>query len=145
MKVEVEVTVDGVEYTAKIDGGKVVISAGGVWAGNGRWNGHQIEDCGADLGDAVYEALDAVIRGVIGDGQAVRYFVRLYSETNDFDERTVEVEVAEGDDLETEVRDAAEVFAARFEDRVTVTTRVTTDEAGDYYVDSWTWELGGDE
>lgn len=65
MKIEVEVTVDGVEYTAQIDGGKVIISAGGVWAGNGRWNGHQVEDCAADLGDAAYEAIDAAIRNAI--------------------------------------------------------------------------------
>jgi hypothetical protein len=64
-KVEVEVTVDGVEYTAQIDGEKVIISAGGVWAGNGRWNGHQVEDCAADLGDAAYEAIDAAIRNAL--------------------------------------------------------------------------------
>ena len=62
MKVQVEVVVDGVEYAAVVESGKVVVAAGGMWAGSGRWNGDHIEDCGAELGDSVYEALDAALR-----------------------------------------------------------------------------------
>jgi hypothetical protein len=36
-----------------------------VWAGDGRWSG-RIEDCAADLGDDVYDAIDAALAAELG-------------------------------------------------------------------------------
>jgi hypothetical protein len=40
---------------------RVSISRDGIGVGHGWWGGQRIEDCDADLGDDVYEALDAAI------------------------------------------------------------------------------------
>ena len=57
----IEISHANVDYSISIDGETVSISADGVWVGRGRWNGAAIEDCAADLGDDVYDALDAAI------------------------------------------------------------------------------------
>lgn len=49
------------EYTAKLDGGVVEIcDSESHWVGTGKWDG-SIQDCTADLGDDVYEALDTAL------------------------------------------------------------------------------------
>ena len=64
MATTISVEVNDVTYTADIDGDKVTISRDGVRSGNGRWSGTRIEGCTADLGDAVYEALDGALHGL---------------------------------------------------------------------------------
>lgn len=44
-----------------LDGGAVTITVGGVWAGSGRWTGSRVEDCAVDLGEDVWEQIDAAI------------------------------------------------------------------------------------
>lgn len=39
----------------------------GVWLGTGRWN-NRLDQCAADLGDDVYDAIDDVIGDAITDG-----------------------------------------------------------------------------
>lgn len=63
------VTVSGTVYSLEMDyeARRVVIykaERGGlkVWAGVGNLRSGRIEDCGADLGDDVYDALDARIK-----------------------------------------------------------------------------------
>jgi hypothetical protein len=58
------VTVDGVKYSAELDGARVTVAAGGVRAGVGRWTGKRIEDCPAHLPDEAYEALDSGLRAL---------------------------------------------------------------------------------
>lgn len=48
-------------YTATLEDDRVSITEDGVHVGSGRWNGRAIYDCPADLGDEVYEALDAAL------------------------------------------------------------------------------------
>lgn len=61
----VTVWCDGVEFSAQRDGDCVVIHAGSVFAGAGRWvAAGSIEDCGAVLPAGVYEALEAKLREV---------------------------------------------------------------------------------
>ena len=68
MQVEVNVNVDGIEYAAtcgenQFGDVRVIISAGGVYAGRGGWDAvnKRIEDCDADVPDEAYEALDAAL------------------------------------------------------------------------------------
>jgi len=49
-------------YRATLERNRVTIERNGVWAGTGTWSGERIEDCPADLGDNVYEALDEALR-----------------------------------------------------------------------------------
>lgn len=64
--VETTVTVDGTMYTASVRWPRVEISRGGELVGTGEvyyWDhggkdGYRIEDCAADLGGDVFEALD---------------------------------------------------------------------------------------
>lgn len=60
------ITIDNSEYTATVNGSRVTISRNEVWVGDGRWDyeNHRIEDCPADLGEDVYDALDAAILSV---------------------------------------------------------------------------------
>lgn len=67
-------------YTATLDTDTKRVSicdADGHWAGDGTWNGRQIEDCPADLGDEAYEALDVALRAAsrvqsaVDDGQPI--------------------------------------------------------------------------
>lgn len=51
-------------YTADLDADRVTLARDGVWAGTGRWTGRSIVDCPADVGDDVYEALDALLTGL---------------------------------------------------------------------------------
>lgn len=60
MMIEVSVSVGGVEYSATMEEDRVSIYQSGVHAGDGRWF-LGIEDCDADLGEAVYTALDEAI------------------------------------------------------------------------------------
>lgn len=57
------VTINDTTFTATVEGDRVTISADGVWAGEGKWAADRgvIEDCAADLGDDVYDALDAAL------------------------------------------------------------------------------------
>ena len=59
------ITVQAAGYEATVDGDKVSISRDGVWSGTGRWIGTRIEDCTANLGDDVYDALDDAIAAVL--------------------------------------------------------------------------------
>jgi len=53
----------GRTYTAELTGTTVEITEGGVWAGTGRWDGSEIQDCAAILGgsqdaaERIYEGL----------------------------------------------------------------------------------------
>lgn len=77
-QIEASATVDGVEYTARMLGGHVVgISRsvdpltgqyGAYDVGDGRWDGSSIVDCGADLGDEVWEALDEALSDALDEG-----------------------------------------------------------------------------
>jgi hypothetical protein len=70
MEVTVTVTTPaGARVTATVEGEAVTITQDGQWAGDGRWNGHRIDDCAARLGtadgsetDSAYEALDRALR-----------------------------------------------------------------------------------
>lgn len=75
-KIEASVTVGGVEYTATMHGHTVSVSQsvdpstgrsdGRAYSvGDGRWDGSSIVDCGADLGDEVWEALDEALSDAI--------------------------------------------------------------------------------
>ncbi len=79
--IQVSAVVDGVEYVAKLDALTLSVrisqdvdpSAGqrdgrSYHVGTGRWDGSSIVDCGADLGDDVYEAIDAAISQAIESG-----------------------------------------------------------------------------
>lgn len=65
-KVSASVTMGDSEYTVTVNDGRVSISENGILAGTGRWDSdnHRIEDCPADLGEDVYDALDAAILSV---------------------------------------------------------------------------------
>lgn len=75
------VTVDGVEYVATLDVAELTVSVsqdvdpatgegGGCYAvGDGRWDGGSIQDCAADLGDNVYEALDEAMAEAIEESE----------------------------------------------------------------------------
>jgi len=68
MSFEVEVQYNGAEYTASVDENLVVrISRDGVFAGKGEWAEDHVESCDADLGDEVYDALDAAIKEAVGE------------------------------------------------------------------------------
>ena len=55
-------TINGVEYSVQLCAGYIVdIYRGSEFAGRGRWYGTRIEDCAADLGDEVYDALDDLL------------------------------------------------------------------------------------
>lgn len=58
---KVTVTVRDLDYTATLENGSVTISRDGIWAGKGRWNGVAIEDCAADLGEEVYQAIEVAL------------------------------------------------------------------------------------
>lgn len=57
---------DGTEYTARFrdseDGAQVVYSVDNEWAGVGTWTGSETIDCGANIPEAVLDALDAGLR-----------------------------------------------------------------------------------
>ena len=57
------IEIDGIEYSATVDGKAVTIYRDGSWLGKGRWDAalSMIEDCAADLPESVYVALDAAI------------------------------------------------------------------------------------
>ena len=62
MNTIIEVTHNGTDYTLEIDGDAIVeIYSEGRWLGDGLWNGRQIDDCTADLGDELYGALEGAI------------------------------------------------------------------------------------
>lgn len=58
---DVTISVNGHDYTATVDDGRVALTEDNMSVGVGRWNGHAIVDCPADIGDAVYDALDAAV------------------------------------------------------------------------------------
>ena len=58
-----EITFDinykGRNYAVSLDKyDEVTIIVDGVWVGDGKWSGEQIEDCPAELDDDVYDLLD---------------------------------------------------------------------------------------
>lgn len=65
---EIEVTVDGETYIADLSPDGSVDIWGPCerdnkpFAGSGKWTGQRVEDCGAALPDAVYDAIDAALR-----------------------------------------------------------------------------------
>ena len=68
-------TINGVEYSAELSRGAgedrtyVEIYADNVWAGTGWLSDKiQIEDCAADLGEDVYEALETAIGKDLAQG-----------------------------------------------------------------------------
>lgn len=61
----VTVEIGGRTYEAGIIGDTVTILRDGVQVGQGGWDGEQIADCDADLGDDVYEALDEALVEVV--------------------------------------------------------------------------------
>jgi hypothetical protein len=65
--ITVTVTIDGNDYTATLEDGQVTLTENGKWAGKGRWDepNARIEDCAADLGEDVYDALDAALDAAI--------------------------------------------------------------------------------
>lgn len=62
----VTVTLGASTYTATVNDSSVKITENGAHVGDGRWDfeNHRIEDCEADLGEDVYDALDAAILSV---------------------------------------------------------------------------------
>lgn len=67
------VTIDSSTYTITLDAeGAVSISRDGVWSGDGRWDAdsHRIEDCPADLGEEVYEALEEALEDALREVRA---------------------------------------------------------------------------
>lgn len=71
---EITITLNGHEYTATLTRGpqdertSVSICRDDIWAGNGYWSGKRIEDCAANLGDEVYDALDREIDDAFARG-----------------------------------------------------------------------------
>ena len=60
--ITIEVTHNNTDYTLEIDGDAIVeIYSCGTWLGEGLWNGRQIDDCTADLGDELYGVLEGAI------------------------------------------------------------------------------------
>jgi hypothetical protein len=70
--IEVSYTHEDTTYTATLDGNRVEIYAGHVWAGSGAWGeGDVIEDCGAVLGgdqdtaEVIYRELEELIAAAL--------------------------------------------------------------------------------
>jgi hypothetical protein len=59
---EITTTIDGCDFTVVIIENKVTIYQDGIYSGDGVLYNGRIEDCPADLGEDVYEALDCAIR-----------------------------------------------------------------------------------
>lgn len=69
----VEVEAQGYSASVTADGKVSISNERGEWAGDGRWDADacRIEDCAADLGDDVYEALEETIAEAIDEAATV--------------------------------------------------------------------------
>ena len=63
----VSVTINDKIYTVELHDSLVSIDVDGVWAGEGKWDveAEEITDCGATLGDEVYDALSEALQEAI--------------------------------------------------------------------------------
>lgn len=58
---------DDVEYDITlVEDGSISITIDGVWAGDGAWDGTNIVDCAAQLGEKVYDGLESVLGDAVG-------------------------------------------------------------------------------
>lgn len=60
---------DGHTYSISIEGTEVSIFVDGAWATSGTWNGKQVDDAAAPLGDEAYEAIDEAVAAALDNAK----------------------------------------------------------------------------
>lgn len=69
MNCSITIILDSVNWTMDIDGADVDIYRNGEWAGSAVWDGTELTQCDAPLGDAVYEELNEAIETAATDAE----------------------------------------------------------------------------
>lgn len=61
IETNVTVAINGHEYTGSLEDGKVRIAKDGIWSGAAWFINGRIQDCAADLGEDVYDAIESAL------------------------------------------------------------------------------------